>query len=709
MAQPWSQVASSPQYQALPADQREAARQQYFSQVIAPQLPDDNARAQAKQQFDAQFGSKGPDFSNVKSASQTVQEAPSLGDQAVRSLSLAGRNVAHGLASIPDIVLAPVTMLANKGLEAAGAGPQYRFGTAGDAADMALNAAGVPNPQDLSKTERFVSAAERGLAGAAGGIGVGGALAGSANPTVSAVGNIMASNPAMQGTSAITGGLSSQGAKEAGAGPVGQIAAGLVGGLAPAAPAIGQAAVQGALRGGEAGRQVVAQNIADFANAGTVPTVGQATQRPLAQGAESLLSKTPGSVTVMKNAAQRQGDQVSDRISKLADSLSPGADSGSAGQAIVQGVSGPGGFVDRFKQQSQNLYNKLDQYVPSTTPVDIGQTKQTLADINAAIAGAKNTSALMQNPKLVQLEQAIAADTQGGGTLPYDAVKKIRSMIGDQLSDFQLTSDLPRSKLKALYGALSDDMKQAAQNAGPQAKQAWEDANAFYKSGQERIDTLQRIVDKNGGPESVFSAATAGTKEGNTTIENVMRSLQPDQQKVVSAAMINRLGKANPSQQNAAGDQFNMGTFLTNWNKLSPQAKSTLFDGYGPQFSKNMDSIAKVASNIREGSQYLSNPSGTAPAGAQITALTGLMTSLFTGHPGVAAGIAGAAGTANLAARLMTNPTFVKFLATKVDTPVQGIVPAIAALRVTAKEKKDPDLKAAADLMSQSVNQSAQP
>src|SRR5262249_5813621 len=163
----------------------------------------------------------------------------------------------------------------------------------------------------------------------------------------------------MQGASAVTGGLSSQAAKEAGAGPVGQIAAGLVGGLAPAAPDIGQAAVQGALRGGEAGRQVVAQNIADFANAGTVPTVGQATQRPLVQGAESLLSKTPGSVTVMKNAAQRQGDQVSDRISQLADSLSAGADSGSAGQAIVQGVSGPGGFVDRFKQQSQNLYNKL--------------------------------------------------------------------------------------------------------------------------------------------------------------------------------------------------------------------------------------------------------------------------------------------------------------------------------------------------------------
>jgi hypothetical protein len=53
MAQPWSQVVASPGYQALPPDQQEAARQQYFEQVVSPQLPDDNARAAARQQFDA--------------------------------------------------------------------------------------------------------------------------------------------------------------------------------------------------------------------------------------------------------------------------------------------------------------------------------------------------------------------------------------------------------------------------------------------------------------------------------------------------------------------------------------------------------------------------------------------------------------------------------------------------------------------------------
>ena len=32
---PWSAVESNPQYQALPADQKEKARAQYFDQVVA--------------------------------------------------------------------------------------------------------------------------------------------------------------------------------------------------------------------------------------------------------------------------------------------------------------------------------------------------------------------------------------------------------------------------------------------------------------------------------------------------------------------------------------------------------------------------------------------------------------------------------------------------------------------------------------------------
>ena len=54
MAKSWAQVSASPEYQALPPDQQEAARQQYFAQVVAPQIGDPAQVEMAKAQFDAQ-------------------------------------------------------------------------------------------------------------------------------------------------------------------------------------------------------------------------------------------------------------------------------------------------------------------------------------------------------------------------------------------------------------------------------------------------------------------------------------------------------------------------------------------------------------------------------------------------------------------------------------------------------------------------------
>lgn len=51
MARAWSEVSSTPQFQALSSADQEAARQQYFAQVVAPQVPADDMQA-ARSQFD---------------------------------------------------------------------------------------------------------------------------------------------------------------------------------------------------------------------------------------------------------------------------------------------------------------------------------------------------------------------------------------------------------------------------------------------------------------------------------------------------------------------------------------------------------------------------------------------------------------------------------------------------------------------------------
>jgi hypothetical protein len=57
---PWKDVIASQEFRQLAPDQQEAARQQYFREVVAPQLSNPEQIAEAKAQFDAQYGQQVP-------------------------------------------------------------------------------------------------------------------------------------------------------------------------------------------------------------------------------------------------------------------------------------------------------------------------------------------------------------------------------------------------------------------------------------------------------------------------------------------------------------------------------------------------------------------------------------------------------------------------------------------------------------------------
>ena len=223
-----------------------------------------------------------------------------------------------------------------------------------------------------------------------------------------------------------------------------------------------------------------------------------------------------------------------------------------------------------------------------------------------------------------------------------------------------------------------------------------------------RLDTLSSVVDKAGGPEKIFAAATSGTKEGATTLRAVMQSLPTDGQKMLSAAVIRRLGRATSGQQNELGDKFSTETFLTNWNSLSGEAKSSLFDRYGSGFRASMDNVAKVAANLRDGSKVFRNPSGTGQAVAQTSAAAAFFGALASGRLKTALGVAGGIGVSNLIARLMTNPRFVKWLSTTTSKPTSAAPALLNQLAQQGRLSKDQDLIDAANALGQPSDQGGQ-
>lgn len=615
-----------------------------------------------------------------------------------RPLGLAGRDVAVGLSNVAGIVTNPIAFSVNEIGKALGFDPQQSTDLAGDV-NAALTQLGVPNPE--SAGEQIVSRINQAVVGGGGFIGLGRAVASQVPGVAGAVGEALATAPRLQGVSAATGQAAVEALPEdAGAGAT--IATQLAGSVLPGGlAATGQAVVRGAARGRTP--EAIRQNIQTFENIGGPPSVGAATGGRGAQALEASLERIPGSAGPLVRSGQQTADAAAQRVRQVADDLVPQATAEKAGRSIERGV---GKFVDDFTDRARGLYDEVDVHIPQGTTLPLTRTQTLLDEVALPVSGAEKTSDILSSNFLTQVRESLGADiaqaieSRGVAGLPYEAVKGLRTLVGERINSSDLITDVGTGQLKRLYGALSSDLETMAAGIGEDALQSTRRANNFYRAGRGRIEDLQRVISRNGGPEKVFNAATSGTREGATTLRTVMKSLPPEGRDTLTAAMVRRLGLANPGQQNAAGDAFSMSTYLTNWSKISPEARSVLFGRQGPEFQKNMDELAKSAELLRQGAQVFSNPSGTAQA---VIGGASLLAPFFSGS--ISAGlstagtIAGVAGSANLASRLMTNRSFIRFLAEQTTTPAGSIAAQINSLAQLARNTGDRDLALAAGVL----------
>lgn len=619
-----------------------------------------------------------------ESATQTQPSGagPSFAERELRGLGLGARSVLQGAGSLIGAVGGDAF---NKIMP--GDQPSYR-----DAASALADRIGLPSPQD--GRERVLGDVGEALTGTGLTMGVGGginALAGIGRGAAAAqpanrLAQLLTAQPGLQVASTATGAGASSITRESGGSQGQQLAAGLVGGLAPGAAGYTAGATTRGLVRGTSGQQMT-ETIADFNALGASPSVGQASGNRAIQGVENVLAKAPTSTGVMTNFAERQAEDIGGGLQRLANSTSPNASAERAGRAVERGADS---LQQNTSATKRALYWQADQFIPGSTPVAMGNTWQALTEMTRPTAGAAATTGAMANQGLIRLRDNLMKDlSAGNGQIPYEALKSIRSRIGEQMTDYSMQPETSARELRRLYASLSRDMETAAQAQGPEAVRAARRANNYTRAAADRMEQVQRVIDKNGGPERVYAAAVAGTKDGGTTLRAVMQSLPKDGQRAVTAAVIKRMGMATPGAQDAAGDVFSAGTFMTNWNTVSTEAKRALFDRYGPQFSRDMDRLARVADNIKQGGKVFQNPSGSAHVGAAYTYGAALVGSMFTGGTGVL--LASGAG-ANALARVLTSPRAVSWLARTTTIPRGSIPAAINSMRVEGQREGDESL-----------------
>lgn len=652
-------------------------------------------------------------------------------NEIARQAALTARAAITGASALPNMVGGAL----NGGINLATSGINKVAGTnipqlqmPAQATQELMNKAGVAQPQNA--TERVVQDIGAGMAGGAGASSLSGLMARNvANPTVQNVAARLAENPTMQIGAGASGAGAAGTTREAGGGTMAQLAAGVAGSLAPGAAGALPGVARTVLGGGAENAATIADRTQTMNDAGVArPSIGQATGNRNAQAFESLLAKTPGGAGVMANAAKNQAEDIGARATQVADKLSSIGNPANAGLAIEKGIAGPDGFISRFKDAQKALYAKVDQYIPKDSSIDVSKTKGTLASMNSDIKGAPAISQWFKNSKIQGIEEALKSDTggtpaknsavlqqngqpfqtgavEGKNVLPYDAVKQLRTLVGAELENPSLMTDVPRSKWKALYASLSQDMDKAAVATGnPEAIKAAKRAASFTKAGYDRIENvLDKVVGKN-TPEQIFKTATspADMEAGATKIASIMKSLEPTERDVVKSAFIRRMGRATAGNQDADGSVFSPQTFLTNWNKMSPQAKSVMFSGKDGETAQSLNQIARAAQYLKEGSKVFSNPSGTSQGAAQIGVASGVSAAAATGHIGTAAMLLGGVAAANISAKAMTNPAFSRWLAGSTQLNPGAIPAALNTLNKVMNDQDD-DVKAQVQNFSDAV------
>lgn len=517
-----------------------------------------------------------------------------------------------------------------------------------------------------------------------------------------------------QGIIGVTSSLGAKGATEA----TGNTSWGVVGGLTPGAiqaggARVGKAAIIGANpfsdKSMKAGEQRVAQRLTDLRNAGVEqPTLGLATGNRVIGGIENIVANSPGGVGVMDRARQKAVDGMQARTLEAADAAATNRGTTAAGAGIQRGLNDS--FKTNLRQRTGSLYDVLDQQIDPTSPTLVSNTLNTLESLTQPIKGAPTVSQRFVNSDIRNLRDAFRADTAGapgtvmvfsqptvgaGGlmnppvqqppklvqvpsspptnTLPWEAVKKTRTQVGEQLGDGILATGVPDRQWRALYGSLSEDMGNAARSAGPAAERAFDRASGYNAAGMNRLERVAPFASAS-SPEQAFNMLTAAATERGSlsTLQAVKKSLPQDARGQVAGTVIERLGKATNGVQNADGTAWSPETFLTNWNRMSPKARQELFSGFknAEEARTAVEAVAKATDMMRQNSSLWSNPSGTAAnLGVRATVAGGALGGLL--NPLVPVAVGGYIGANRVASGLLTNPDVVKAMSKRNYTSPQ--------------------------------------
>lgn len=417
-----------------------------------------------------------PDEAGVQAIDQSAANANSgVASNLSHAALLTNQNVMHGVGDVAGLVWNPIAAGVNKAESAVGVDPgKYGLGDANQNIDWALQKAGYPQVQPQGAVENVGSQIERGATGAATGAGLAKGVAGVAgNPVVQHVAESLADAPGKQIGAAALGSGGSSTAHEMGAGPAGQIAAGLVGAASPAgmeASAQGIAGTAKRLMGplSEEDRQL-AQKAAQYGIDLSAPQVSNSKAAKLV---DSVTGHVPFSgFGKFADTQQAQFNRaVGSTFGAKADKITP--------QVFAAA-----------KNKLKGTFNRLTASNTLNITPDLVAKVRGLA-AQAAAEGEDSTHTMLQH--FISRMVGQSEDSQ----LPGRAYQSIYTRLGKIAKN----GDEKGYYAGELRSALADAMDQSIR---PEDQQAWRQARKQWAN----LKTVEPLVAKEGGASGNISPA----------------------------------------------------------------------------------------------------------------------------------------------------------------------------------------------------------
>jgi len=419
---------------------------------------------------------------------------------------------------------------------------------------------------------------------------------------------------------------------------------------------------------------------------------------------EAALDQAAASATRMKN----QIDEVIDGAQRAAEVLA-------AKIGVARTQQGTGiklqeaakSAIERFSEQQSKLETELGEKIGDDALFSIDSVRAFYDELQGLAETMPRFSERAYGEVMSYLDDIMYDAAQNGGRIPYSSFRQIRSHFGNKMAD--MTEGVNRSMYKRIYASMTDDLKFGADVRGLGAM--FEEAVGFTRAFKsEYSDFLNKMVDLD-APEKGYRFLINSGKDGGTFFKKLQEQFTDAEWRDVSATIIQKMGYKNFG--NEADEAFSVATFLGNWGKISDEAKDTLFAGMkdGPELRAGLNDLIVGFEAIAQSGRLAghSNSAAVAHSLNLMNALGGNFTKMLlgasavTGTANVAVGATGAAValvggvvTPAVASRLITNPSFVKWLAlgAKVRT---GKEASAHIARLAAISQSNPEIAAEID------------